>query len=111
MNISIIILLLAFVVLIVAYVRLARINKRRTRPYSWVRSDNLLPQTKRQVLLFIDSDVPDGSRDRFRYRTAFIEKKINGKKVFVASGVHYIPIKNYGGATSYHQNEQSTTMK
>ena len=91
MKISFIILLLAFVILFAANVRLARINKRRKRPYSWVRSDRHLPQTKRQVLLFIDADVPDGSRDRFRYRTAFIEENDNGTKVFVVPGANYIP--------------------
>jgi hypothetical protein len=91
MDILLIILLLAFVILFVAYVRLVRINKRRTRPYSWVRSDKLLPQTKRQVLLFIDADVPNGSRDRYRYRTAHIEKRGNGTKVFVVQGANYIP--------------------
>ena len=91
MDISFIILLLAFVILFAAYVKLARINKRRTRPYSWVRSDKYLPQTKRQVLLFIDSDVPDGSRDPFRYRTAFIDENEDGTKVFVVPGAYYIP--------------------
>lgn len=91
MAISFIILLLAFVILFAAYVRLARINKRRTRPYSWVRSDKHLPQTKRQVLLFIDSDVPDGSRDTYRYRTAFIYENEDGTKVFVVPGAYYIP--------------------
>ena len=91
MSISFIILLIAFAILFVAYVRLARINKRRTRLYSWVRSDKLLPKTKRQVLLFIDSDVPGVSRDTFRYRTAFIEEKEDGTKVFVVSGAYYIP--------------------
>ena len=91
MEISFIILLLAFVILFAAYVKLARVNKRRTRPYSWVRSDKHMPQTKRQVLLFIDADVPDGSRDTFRYRTAFVEENDNGKKVFVVTGAYYIP--------------------
>lgn len=91
MDISFIILLLAFVILFAAYVKLARINKRRTRPYSWVRSDKLLPKTKRQVLLFIDSDVPDGSRDTFRYRIAHVEENDNGTKVFVVPGAYYIP--------------------
>lgn len=91
MEILFIILFLAFVILFAAYVRLARINKRRTRPYSWVRSDKHLPQTKRQVLLFIDSDVPDGGRDTFRYRTAFIDENEDGTKVFVVPGAYYIP--------------------
>lgn len=94
MNISFIILLVAFVILFAAYVKLARVNKRRTRPYSWVRSDKHLPQTKRQVLLFIDSDVPDGSHDTFRYRTAYIEEKENGLKVFTVPGAYYVPNGN-----------------
>lgn len=91
MDILFIILLLAFASLFVAYVRLARINKRRTHPYSWIRSDKHLPQTKRQVLLFIDSGVPDGSRDTFRYRTAFVEKDDDGDQVFVTPGANFMP--------------------
>ena len=91
MSISFIILLVAFVILFAAYVRLAKANKRRTRPYSWVRSDKHLPQTKRQVLLFIDYDVPDGSHDNFRYRTAFVEKDDDGDQVFVVPGANYMP--------------------
>lgn len=91
MEMSFIILLLAFVILFAAYVRLARINKRRKRPYSWVRSDKLLPKTKRQILLFIDADVPDGSPDNFRYRTAFVEKDDDGDQVFVAPGAIFMP--------------------
>ena len=91
MTVPFIILLLAFVILFAAYVRLARTNKRRTHPYSWVRSDKHLPRTKRQVLLFLDSDVPDGSRDTFRYRTAYIEERENGLKVFIGYGVSYVP--------------------
>ena len=88
---SFIILLLAFVILFAAYVRLAKANKRHTRPYSWVRSDKLLPKTKRQVLLFIDADVPDGIRDTFRYRTAIVDEEDNGNKIFVVPGAKYVP--------------------
>ena len=91
MNISFIILLVAFVILFAAYVRLARVNKRRTRPYSWVRSDKHMPKTKRQVLLFIDADVPDGSRDTFRYRTAIVDEEDNGNKIFVVPYAKYVP--------------------
>ena len=91
MSISFIILLVAFAILFAAYVKLARVNKRRTRPYSWVRSDKHLPQTKRQVLLFIDSDVPDGSRDTFRYRTAIVDEEDNGNKIFVVPGANFMP--------------------
>ena len=91
MNISFIILLVAFVILFAAYVKLARVNKRRQRMYSWVRSDKHMPKTKRQVLLFIDYDVPDGSHDKFRYRTAFIEKDDEGNQVFVAPGANFMP--------------------
>lgn len=91
MNISFIILLVAFVILFAAYVKLARVNKRRTRPYSWVRSDKHMPKTKRQVLLFIDRDVPDGSRDTFRYRTAIVDEEDNGNKIFVVTGAKYVP--------------------
>ena len=91
MDILFIILFLAFVILFAAYVRLARVNKRRTRPYSWVRSDKHMPQTKRQVLLFIDADVPDGSRDTFRYRTAIVDEEDNGNKIFVVPGAKYVP--------------------
>ena len=87
MNISFIILLVAFVILFAAYVKLARVNKRRTRPYSWVRSDKHMPKTKRQVLLFIDADVPDGSRDTFRYRTAIVDEDENGNKITRANEV------------------------
>ena len=62
-----------------------------SRMYSWVRSDKHMPKTKRQVLLFIDSDVPDGSRDTFRYRTAIVDEEDNGNKIFVVPGAKYVP--------------------
>ena len=46
---------------------------------------------KRQVLLFIDADVPDGSRDNFRYRTAIVDEEDNGNKIFVVPGAKYVP--------------------
>ena len=68
-------------------------KKRRTRPYSWVRSDRLLPKTKRQVLLYIDDDLKDSDTNTFHYRTAFIEGDGCGGQVFVAPGGWIAPSK------------------
>lgn len=40
---------------------------------------------------FIDADVPDGSRDTFRYRTAIVDEEDNGNKIFVVPGAKYVP--------------------
>ena len=39
-------------------------------------------------------DVPDGSPDNFRYRTAFVEKDDDGDQVFVAPGANFMPSNN-----------------
>ena len=61
-----------------------------SRMYSWIRSDKHLPKTKRQVLLFIDSDLPDGIKDDSRFRTAFLDKDDEGNPVFTTPGAQYI---------------------
>ena len=48
---------------------------RHSRMYSWIRS----------------ADVPDGSRDTFRYRTAIVDEEDNGNKIFVVPGAKYVP--------------------
>ena len=61
-----------------------------SRMYSWIRSDKHLPKTKRQVLLFIDEELPNGKTDDFRFRTAFLDKDDEGNPVFTTPGAQYI---------------------
>ena len=63
---------------------------RHSRMYSWIRSDKHLPKTKRQVLLFIDEELPNGETDDFRFRTAFLDKDDEGNPVFTTPGAQYI---------------------
>ena len=63
---------------------------RHSRMYSWIRSDKHLPKTKRQVLLFIDEELPNGKTDDFRFRTAFLDKDDEGNPVFTTPGAQYI---------------------
>lgn len=90
MSISFIILLLAFVILFAAYIKLAKKKTPRTRPYSWVRADKHLPKTKRQVLLFIDADLPNDNGNAFRYRTAFVGEGEDGTTVFITPGAEFM---------------------
>ena len=63
---------------------------RHSRKYSWIRSDKNLPKTKRQVLLYIDDELPNGDTDAFRFRTAFLDKDDEGNPVFTTPGAQYI---------------------
>jgi hypothetical protein len=63
---------------------------RYSRMYSWIRSDTHLPKTKRQVLLFIDEELPNGKTDDFRFRTAFLDKDDEGNPVFTTPGAQYV---------------------
>ena len=63
---------------------------RHSRMYSWIRSDKHLPKTKRQVLLFIDEELPNGKTEDFRFRTAFLDKDDEGNPVFTTPGAQYI---------------------
>lgn len=65
-------------------------KKYRKRPYSWIRSDKHLPQTKRQVLLFIDADLPNDNGNAFRYRTAFVGEGEDGTPVFITPGAEIL---------------------
>ena len=65
-------------------------KKHRKLPYSWVRADKHLPQTKRQVLLFIDADLPNDNGNAFRYRTAFVGEGEDGTTVFITPGAEIL---------------------
>ena len=66
-------------------------KKHRKMPYSWIRSDKHLPKTKRQVLLFIDHDLPNDNGNDFRYRTAFLGEAEDGTTAFITPGAEFMP--------------------
>lgn len=91
MNLPFYILLLAFIILFAAYLKVSKKAKRRQHPYSWIRSDKHLPKTKRQVLLFIDHDLPNDNGNDFRYRTAFLGEAEDGTTAFITPGAEFMP--------------------